>query len=498
MVTARRACPPAAGPLEGYAARFDGLFASLAQRRGFREYLTGLLLPRERNKTLTALAGAEPVVGAQHPAVQRLQFFVSESGWDAEKVNARRLELLAADPVTAPHEGGVVVVDDSGDRKDGHAIAHVARQYLGSVGKTDNGIVAVSTLWADERVYYPLHVAPYTPAGRLPAGKDDPGFATKPELAVDLVDRAVHAGVRFAAVVGDCFYGPSETVTLVGALGRAGLPYVLALKPRMKTWARAEDAHSPVEAAEDLGWRSRRRPGGWHRVTRRFRDGHAETWWAGDARLGSWGPDRAVRLVVASTDPGRLPERSTWYLVTNRPLPDSDGDGDAETEAEGDETTLPAADLAEIVRCYGLRNWVEQGYKQVKNELGWADFQVRSDTAIRRHYTLVCCAFSFCWQAWITDPPPTVAAPTSPGEPRPGRRERGHHQHVHNGQTDADTPLAGHATPHPQLADPGHTAATLLAGLVARAPTTPTPGPHHRHPRRPPDPRLPPALTNHR
>jgi hypothetical protein len=474
--------------LEDYAASFDELFASLAQRRGFREYLTGLLLPRERNKTLTALAGAEPVVGAGNPAVQRLQFFLSESHWDAEKVNARRLELLAADAATAPHEQGVLVVDDSGDRKDGHATAHVARQYLGSVGKTDNGIVAVSTLWADERVYYPLHVAPYTPAGRLAGGGDDPGFATKPELAVGLVDRAVAAGVRFAAVVGDCFYGPSETITLVGALQRAGSPYVLALKPRMKTWARVEEAHSPVEAAEDLGWRSRRRPGGWHRVIRRFRDGHTETWWAGDARLGSWGPDQPVRLVVASTDPGRLPERSTWYVVTNRPHPDS---------PQASDSPLPAADLTEIVRCYGLRNWVEQGYKQVKRELGWADFQVRSDTAIRRHYTLVCCAFSFCWQAWITDPPPTVATPTSPGESRPGRRERGH-QDVHDGQTNADAPLAGRTTPHPQLADPGHPAATLLASLVARAPTTPTPGPHRRHPRRPSDPRLPPALTNHR
>jgi SRSO17 transposase len=182
-MTARRACPPAAGPLEEYAPSFDGLFASLAQRRGFREYLTGLLLPRERNKTLTALAGAEPVVGAQNPAVQRLQFFLSESHWNAGKINDRRLELLAADARTAPHEAGVLVIDDSGDRKDGHATAHVARQYLDSVGKTDNGIVVVSTLWADERVYYPLHVTAYTPAGRLPAGLNDPGFATKPQLA---------------------------------------------------------------------------------------------------------------------------------------------------------------------------------------------------------------------------------------------------------------------------------------------------------------------------
>ena len=119
VMTRRRSCPAAPGPLEGYAARFDDLFGSLAQRRGFREYLGGLLAPRDRNKTLTALAGAEPVTGAGHAAVQRLQFFLSESRWDPEQVNSRRLELLLADPATAPHGGGVLVIDDSGDRKDG-------------------------------------------------------------------------------------------------------------------------------------------------------------------------------------------------------------------------------------------------------------------------------------------------------------------------------------------------------------------------------------------
>ena len=123
-MTGRRPCPAAPGPLEGYAARFDDLFARVAQRRGFREYLAGLLAPRDRNKTLTALAGAEPVTGARHAAAQRLQF-LSESRWDPDRVNDRRLELLRADPATAPHGGGVLVIDDSGDRKDGTATAHV-------------------------------------------------------------------------------------------------------------------------------------------------------------------------------------------------------------------------------------------------------------------------------------------------------------------------------------------------------------------------------------
>jgi hypothetical protein len=64
---------PAPGPLEGYAARFDDLFRARAQREGFRRYLEGLLLPAERNKTLTALANTEPVAGAQQREAQSLQ-----------------------------------------------------------------------------------------------------------------------------------------------------------------------------------------------------------------------------------------------------------------------------------------------------------------------------------------------------------------------------------------------------------------------------------------
>lgn len=101
--------------------------AGVAQRRGSREYLAGLLAPRERNKALTALAGAEPVTGSKLPALQRLQFFLSESAWDPEH---------------------------SGDRKDGTKTAHVGRQWLGRYGKADNGVVMVTTVWADERVYY--------------------------------------------------------------------------------------------------------------------------------------------------------------------------------------------------------------------------------------------------------------------------------------------------------------------------------------------------------
>ena len=96
-MTARRPCPPAPGPLEDYAQLFDPLFHSLAQRRSFRTYLAGLLAPRDRPKTLTALAGAEPLIQAQAAPVQQLQFFLSESSWDADAMTARTLQLLGED-----------------------------------------------------------------------------------------------------------------------------------------------------------------------------------------------------------------------------------------------------------------------------------------------------------------------------------------------------------------------------------------------------------------
>jgi hypothetical protein len=148
-------------------------------------------------------------------------------------------------------------------------------------------------------------------------------------------------------------------------------------------------------------------------VVRRFHDGHEETWWAVDLRLGgSYGPDRSYRLVVATSDPRTLPKASTWYLITNLPLP--------ATSRAAAHPTLPAAELTEVVRLDGLRQWVEQGYKQVKQELGWADFQVRSDRAIRRQWALVCCAFAFCWWAATSPLPQEPGAGKNGDQPLPG------------------------------------------------------------------------------
>jgi hypothetical protein len=388
-MTKRSPVSPAPGPLEDYAQSFDDLFGARAQRHGFRRYLEGLLLPAERNKTLTALANTEPVTGAQRKEAQSLQWFLSESGWNPEKVNERRLKLLLEDSATAANDEGVLVIDEHGDRKWGKHTAHVGRQWLANIGKTENGVVSVSGLWADEGVYYPVNFEPYTPSHHFDGGKNDPKFRTKLKIASELVERAVEEGVPFRAVVADSFYGEDEDFKW--GLRELKVGYVLALKPSHSWLHReGEEVGALWEVAEGAGWKNTGQPGDWVELVRTFRDGHRESWWALEVEAGPYGPEKAQRAVVVTADPKELPDLLSWYLVTNLPHPHS------ERAKEGE---LKAADLAEVARLYGLRMWVEQSYKQVKHALGWSDYQVRSDIAIRRHWQLVGCAFSFCWWA---------------------------------------------------------------------------------------------------
>jgi hypothetical protein len=383
----RLAVTPAPGPLESFAQAFDDLLSKRNQREVFRRYLEGLLLPSERNKTLTGLANTEPLVGSTHPEAQKLQWFLSESTWDPAEMNDRRLTLLQENTATAATASGVLVIDETGDRKWGSKTAHVGRQYLGSIGKIDSGVVSVHSLWADERLYYPLEFEPYTPRHWFVKGDKDPQFRSKPAMALALVRSAIAKDIPFRAVVADSFYGENDG--LRDSLHREAMPYVLALYPSHTWWHKVGTVGSVEAIARSAPWREEE-PGKWQKLTRHFRDGHEETWWLLEGEAGPYGVEKPQRLIIATTDPASLPELSTWYLVTNLSAPGS---------KHAEEGELEAADLAEVVRLYGLRVWVEQSYKQVKQHLGWAEYQVRKDIAMRRHWQLVCCAFSFCWWA---------------------------------------------------------------------------------------------------
>lgn len=463
-MTQRVPAAPAPGPLEDYSQRFDDLFAKLNQREALRRYLEGLLLPMERNKTLTALANTEPVVGAQHAAAQKLQWFLSESNWDPGLVNQRRLKLLMEDSATAPTASGALVIDETGDRKWGDKTAHVGRQYLGSMGKVENGVLSVHSLWADERRYYPLEVEPYTPAHWFAGGKADAAFRTKPQIALELVQRAVQTQVPFRAVVADSFYG--ENAGFVAGLEQLELGYVLALKPSHAWWHPQEEIGSVAEVARLEPWQQKA-PGAWQRLIRRFRGGRQEEWWALEGKAGPYGPGRGQRLVIVTTDPLTLPELNTWYLVTNLPLP---------AQAQTGSGSLPSASLAEVVRLYGLRVWVEQSYKQVKNSLGWTHYQVRSDVAIRRHWQLVCCAFSFCW--WAADGKDALIRDQAGQPEQPGLADeaQGKKKWRNHRSASRSADLARRVAPGAGVAGAVDHAATVLACVVRQAPAAPVTG----------------------
>jgi len=467
-MTKRIEVAPAPAPLEAYVKHFDPAFGKSNQREGFRRYVEGLLLPSERHKTLTGLVNTEPGVGAQLPRVQKLQWFLSESDWDERKVQAERLALLREDATTAPNTRGVLVIDETGDRKDGHKTAHVARQYLGNLGKIDNGVVSVTSLWADEQVYYPLEVEPYTPESYFAKGRNDPDFRTKLKIALQLVQQAIQEGWPFRAMVADSFYG--EDRGLKQGLRKLKVPYVMALKPSHAWWHPEEVAGTLQDVAHEADWVSAEQPGQWVRITRTFRDGSTQDWWAVEIVAGPYGPDKTERAIVATTDPQKLPDPTTWYLVTNLPAP---------THRPGTASPFPPASLEEVIRLYGLRMWVEQSYKQVKHALGWSQYQVRSDQAIRRHWQLVCCAFSFCWYHASHSSPSTTDEVLEPSEPEalpqpevPAEVAGIGKKNQRGTRISATRVLASGTASGSRMAGASDHAAALLERLVTTAPTS--------------------------
>jgi SRSO17 transposase len=289
---------------------------------------------------------------------------------------------------------------------------------------------------------------PIGPASRLPKGKQDPAFHTKPELAWELIEEAKAAGIPFRLVVADSVYG--ESATLEARLFAARIPYVMGLRPSHGTWQVVEDeahppAFTPAEAAQRLPANA------WQRTIHSDSHGKALIRYVAELELGpSYGPTKGVRLIAATLDPATLKPESTWYLATSMPL--------AQASPE------------QVFAVYRLREWIEHFYKPAKHELGWADYQLRPERAIVRHWQLVLLAYTFSLLVGALPTPPTASQPISPSTShestgggkigaRPSPRVRG------AGRLDR------HAAAHPQLAVPVGTAAALLDALVARRPT---------------------------
>jgi len=365
---------------------------------------------------------------------QQRQFLLTEADGDAEAVTSRRLALLRNEPLTRPHADGALVMDETGDRKDGTPTAHVGYPYWGALGTRGNGSVAVTSVggpmsgcpprctdgptrrrhaawaasstrqcapsrswrahWCTPRAPPASRAAPWSPTagtGSIPSAPARCGRRTSPVCWRSSPPRSSGRPRR----------SPRRRGRRPTA--GAGAPATTrGLQAPGRRWGAASISLTGMRRGDVVGGRAAARRGGTYGPD----------------------PDRAHRRVVATSAPRPLPQARTGYLLTNLPLP-----GTTRTRAR-DHPTVPAADLAEVGRLYGVRQGVEHGDQPVKQELGWADFQVRADRAIRRHWALVCGACALCWWAQSphtagSAPPPAPSPPRpQPASRAPQRRER--------------------------------------------------------------------------
>ena len=249
-----------AASLREVKARMRPLFTQERVAASAGLFLDGLL-GEERRKTGWMRAEA-----AGDPGPWRQQAILGRGRWDADAlrdiVREYALEHLAADDA-------VLVVDETGFLKQGKASCGVARQYTGSAGKITNCQIGVFAAYVsrhghafiDRALYLPQAWPTIRPGWRRRMCRRTPGFATKPALALAMIDRAIAAGVPFAWVAADTVYGTGEVEM---ALRRAGKGYVLGVSAtsQFTSWgAKPPVAGTAAEIAGNLD------PSAWRRLS---------------------------------------------------------------------------------------------------------------------------------------------------------------------------------------------------------------------------------------
>ena len=388
--------------LEEYVAEFAAGFGYITRTRWAGVYLQGLFLDGER-KSIEPLSRRVSVPGWHGDTEQALQQFVNQSVWDEQAV-LQTYRRVMGEAFDDPH--GIVVIDDTGFAKKGRHSVGVARQYSGTLGKTDNCQVAVSLHYAAPKGDYPLALRLFLPeawisqpermaAARVPPQHQAP--RTKNEIALDLLDQLHTEGLPYRAVVADAGYGISvdfrrglDERGVLYAVGIAGNEAVLtelptwSVKPELegrgrppKRWYLPADATPPV-AVKRLAETLERIPFSWRQGSKGAL--HAEFAWIRVWPAHRWGMGRAADDLP---DPAA---EARWLLVEWR------SDGSIRYALSN---LPPTATLADGVGLWKTRWQVEQGYQQLKEELGLDHFEGRSWPGFHHHAALCFLAYGF-------------------------------------------------------------------------------------------------------
>jgi len=367
-------------------ARIALRFRRREARERARRYLQGLLGRSER-KNGWQLAEA---LGERGP--QGIQRLLNAADWDAEvvrdDVRAYVLEHLSDE------RSGVLVIDETGFLKKGTKSAGVARQYSGTAGRRENQQIGVFLLYASDRGAAFIDRALYLPdewmgdAARREEAHipEQVGFATKGELARDLLARAFAAGVPARWVVGDTVYSGDEVRRWLEGQGRS---YVLAVPSTHGIWTRAHQqtvAHLVHAVPADA----------WVRLS------------AGEGSQGPRWYDWTCLCLPYATVAGKA-----QWLLARRSV--SDPKELAYYRAFGPADTP----VDELVQVAGRRWTIEEGFEQAKGEVGLDQYEVRRYDAWHRHITLALLAHAYLEVTRLTALAAADAAQAlrTPGEP---------------------------------------------------------------------------------
>jgi SRSO17 transposase len=351
-------------------------------------YLSGLLAEGERKSV-------QPM--AQRLAVgdgQAMQQFVTDSPWPFEPMQERLGELLVE---RFSLRGGVLILDDTAFPKKGSHSVGVAPQYCGALGKTANCQVLVSWHYANEKLHFPLRGELYLPEGWTGNPKrlrraGVPGrrhrFAEKWRLALDLLD-TIRAKVPHDLVLMDAGYGPCRA--FLRALEERGESYIAQIPSSMSFWS----LRVPLRRKSARRGRPRRFPIVAHPRHKPWQAGHwakalertPQLWQRVVLPLKTPTLVEVAALRVADVDRRywRRPGAQKWLLIERR----------------GEEFKYYLSNLPETAEVSWMialahRRWtVEQGYQQLKEELGLDHYEGRSWQGFHHHVTLCFLAYAF-------------------------------------------------------------------------------------------------------
>jgi SRSO17 transposase len=306
-----------------------------------------------------------------------LQHLLGRANWDADEL---RDDLRHYVLERLGDEKAVLVVDETGFLKKGTESVGVKRQYTGTAGKTENCQVGVFVAYAtrrgqafiDRELYLPEEWAHDRERRERTGVPERIGMRTKPELAKEMLGRALGAGVEAAWVVADSVYG--DTRRLGMSLEGREQPYVLAVSGKAHVWAGfyQHRVSTVLESLRRGGLPPEEAGEGWFRLS------------AGD---GSKGP-RLYDWLRLALNPPIQGGFERWLLV-RRSIEDPD-ELTAYTVFAPEGTTLGA-----LARVAGSRWRVEIGFEEAKGGVGLSHYEVRSWHGWYRHITLALFAHAF-------------------------------------------------------------------------------------------------------